>query len=117
HRSGRWCVGAASRDFDFGKFRHDRIRGECGLCGAPNIPNIGRIPMLIRLLLSLAVSLFVASAAVAQADKQVPEQVDEPALYDMLLREIALQRGYYALAAKTYLQLPQQKRDPRVAAR
>ena len=73
--------------------------------------------MLIRLLLSLAVSLFVASAAVAQADKQVPEQVDEPALYDMLLGEIALQRGDYALAAKTYLELAKQTRDPRVARR
>ena len=71
--------------------------------------------MLIRLLLSLAVSLFVASAAFAQADKQVPEQVDEPALYDMLLGEIALQRGDYALAAKTYLELAKQTRDPRVA--
>ena len=73
--------------------------------------------MLIRLLLSLAVSLFVASAAFAQADKQVPEQVDEPALYDMLLGEIALQRGDYALAAKTYLELAKQTRDPRVARR
>jgi tetratricopeptide (TPR) repeat protein len=73
--------------------------------------------MLIRLLLSLAVSLFVASAALAQADKQVPEQVDEPALYDMLLGEIALQRGDYALAAKTYLELAKQTRDPRVARR
>jgi tetratricopeptide (TPR) repeat protein len=73
--------------------------------------------MLIRLLLSLAVSVFVASAAFAQADKQVPEQVDEPALYDMLLGEIALQRGDYALAAKTYLELAKQTRDPRVARR
>ncbi|HWI38281.1 MAG TPA: tetratricopeptide repeat protein [Burkholderiales bacterium] len=73
--------------------------------------------MLIRLLLSLAVSLFVASAAFAQADKQVPEQVDEPALYDMLLGEIALQRGDYALASKTYLELAKQTRDPRVARR
>ena len=73
--------------------------------------------MLIRLLLSLAVSLFVAGAAFAQADKQVPEQVDEPALYDMLLGEIALQRGDYALAAKTYLELAKQTRDARVARR
>jgi tetratricopeptide (TPR) repeat protein len=73
--------------------------------------------MLIRLLLSLAVSVFFARAALAQADKQVPEQVDEPAVYDLLLGEIALQRGDYALAAKTYLELAKQTRDPRVARR
>jgi len=73
--------------------------------------------MLIRLLLSLAVSVLFARAAFAQADKQVPEQVDEPAVYDLLLGEIALQRGDYALAAKTYLELAKQTRDPRVARR
>jgi tetratricopeptide (TPR) repeat protein len=72
--------------------------------------------MLTRLLLSLAVALAFPAAAFAQADKQV-EQVDEPALYDMLLGEIALQRGDYALAAKTYLELAKQSRDPRVARR
>jgi tetratricopeptide (TPR) repeat protein len=72
--------------------------------------------MLTRLLFSLAVALFFPGVALAQADKQV-EQVDEPALYDMLLGEIALQRGDYALAAKTYLELARQSRDPRVARR
>jgi tetratricopeptide (TPR) repeat protein len=70
--------------------------------------------MLIRLLLSLAVALFFHGAAFAQADDT---EVDEPALYDMLLGEIALQRGDYALAAKTYLELARQTRDPRVARR
>src|SRR5437868_3063312 len=92
------------------------LGGRCGLCGAPNIPKIGRIPMLIRLLLSFAVAFFFHHAALAQADKQV-EQVDEPALYDMLLGEIALQRGDYALAAKTYLELAKQTGDARVARR
>ena len=73
--------------------------------------------MLTRLLLSLAAALFFAGAAFAQADKQIEEQVDEPALYDMLLGEIALQRGDYALAAKTYLELAKETRDPRVARR
>ena len=73
--------------------------------------------MLTRLLVSIAVFLLFAGAAFAQADKQVPDQVDEPALYDMLLGEIALQRGDYALAAKTYLELAKQTRDPRVARR
>jgi len=72
--------------------------------------------MLIRLLLSFAVAFFFHHAALAQADKQV-EQVDEPALYDMLLGEIALQRGDYALAAKTYLELAKQTGDARVARR
>src|SRR3954464_2642439 len=97
-------------------FRRRLEGNRSGLCGAPNIPNIGRIPMLIRLLLSLAVAFAFHAAAFAQADKQV-EQVDEPALYDMLLGEIALQRGDYALAAKTYLELAKQSRDPRVARR
>jgi tetratricopeptide (TPR) repeat protein len=72
--------------------------------------------MLIRLLFSVAAALFFPGVALAQADKQI-EQVDEPALYDMLLGEIALQRGDYALAAKTYLELARQSRDPRVARR
>ena len=73
--------------------------------------------MLTRLLLSLAAALFFTGAAFAQADKQIEEQVDEPALYDMLLGEIALQRGDYALAAKTYLELAKESRDPRIARR
>jgi len=72
--------------------------------------------MLTRLLFSLAVAVSFPGVACAQADKQV-ESVDEPALYDMLLGEIALQRGDYALAAKTYLELARQSRDPRVARR
>jgi tetratricopeptide (TPR) repeat protein len=72
--------------------------------------------MLTRLLLSLAVALSFQGLALAQADKQI-DDVDEPALYDMLLGEIALQRGDYALAAKTYLELAKQSRDPRVARR
>ena len=73
--------------------------------------------MLTRLLLPLAVAAIFSGAACAQADKQIGEQVDEPALYDMLLGEIALQRGDYALAAKTYLELAKQTGDPRVARR
>src|SRR3982751_4129124 len=68
--------------------------------------------MLPRLLLPLAVALFgLHAAAFAQPVD------DESALYDMLLGEIALQRGDYALAAKTYLELARATRDPRVARR
>ena len=43
--------------------------------------------------------------------------LNEPTLYELLLGEIALQRGDYALAAKTYLELARQTGDPRVARR
>src|SRR2546423_1447027 len=68
--------------------------------------------MLPRLLLPLAVALFgLHAAAFAQPVD------DESALYDMLLGEIAQQRGDYALAAKTYLELARSTRDPRIARR
>ena len=68
--------------------------------------------MLTRLLLPLAVALFgLHAAAFAQPVD------DESALYDMLLGEIAQQRGDYALAAKTYLELARSTRDPRIARR
>jgi tetratricopeptide (TPR) repeat protein len=69
--------------------------------------------MLRRLLLPLAVALLgLHGAAVAQ-----PATDDDSELYDMLLGEIAQQRGDYALAAKTYLELAKRTRDPRVARR
>src|SRR5919199_5695982 len=67
--------------------------------------------MFIRLLLPLAVALCGHAVAFAQPVD------DESALYDMLLGEIAQQRGDYALAAKTYLELARSTRDPRVARR
>src|ERR1051325_11922846 len=101
---------ATARDFYLGKLRH--VTQAC-LCGAPNIPKIGRTLMFIRLLLPLAaVALFAHGAAFAQADPN-----DDSALYDMLLGEIAQQRGDYALAAKTYLELARRTRDPRIARR
>jgi tetratricopeptide (TPR) repeat protein len=69
--------------------------------------------MLRRLLFPIAVAaLGLHAAAYAQ-----PSKDDEPELYDMLLGEIAQQRGDYALAAKTYLELAKRTRDPRVARR
>ena len=44
-------------------------------------------------------------------------QLNEPTLYELLLGEIALQRGDYALAAKTYLELARQTGDARIARR
>jgi len=68
--------------------------------------------MFIRLLLPLVVALlgFHAAAFAQPSD-------DESALYDMLLGEIAQQRGDYALAAKTYLELARRTGDPRAARR
>ena len=69
--------------------------------------------MLRNLLLPLAVAaLGLHAAAYAQ-----PATDDDSELYDMLLGEIAQQRGDYALAAKTYLELAKRTRDPRVARR
>ena len=69
--------------------------------------------MLRRLLLPLAVAaLGLHAAAYAQSATD-----DDSELYDMLLGEIAQQRGDYALAAKTYLELAKRSRDPRVARR
>ncbi|HZD19704.1 MAG TPA: tetratricopeptide repeat protein [Burkholderiales bacterium] len=65
------------------------------------------------MLFPLAVALLgLHGAAFAQ-----PTTDDDSQLYDMLLGEIAQQRGDYALAAKTYLELARRTRDPRVARR
>ncbi|MGH8721504.1 MAG: tetratricopeptide repeat protein, partial [Burkholderiales bacterium] len=53
-----------------------------------------------------------------RATAPLPEQeLTEPLLYEMLLAEIALQRGNPALAAQTYAELAERTRDPRVARR
>jgi tetratricopeptide (TPR) repeat protein len=70
--------------------------------------------MFIRRFLPFAVAaLAVHGAALAQPDKEL----NEPTLYELLLGEIALQRGDYALAAKTYLELARRTDDARVARR
>jgi Flp pilus assembly protein TadD len=45
------------------------------------------------------------------------QELTEPLLYEMLLAEIALQRGKPALAAQAYAELAERTRDPRVARR
>ncbi|MDH5577082.1 MAG: tetratricopeptide repeat protein [Betaproteobacteria bacterium] len=61
----------------------------------------------------------VAEAAAAEpSTARLPEQeLTEPLLYELLLAEIALQRGDAALAAQTYAELAKSTRDPRVARR
>jgi tetratricopeptide (TPR) repeat protein len=73
-----------------------------------------------------AACLFVSMAALAQRAptlkspaKAAPPQLDlsERMLYDLLLGEIALQRGDNALAAKTFADLARRTRDARIARR
>ncbi len=86
--------------------------------------------MFIPRFLSLAVAaaaFALAAVACAQpgdtpdgAKSIKPEDtrgLSEPTLYELLLGEIALQRGDYALAAKTYLDLARQTGDARIARR
>src|SRR5882757_8434658 len=59
-----------------------------------------------------------APAASARAAPEAPaEGLTEATLYDLLLGEIALQRGDAALAAQTYLDVAKRTRDPRVVRR
>jgi tetratricopeptide (TPR) repeat protein len=64
----------------------------------------------LRFIGAAALSL-ACGAALAQSE------LSEPTLYDLLLGEIALQRGELPLAAKTYLDLARRTRDARVARR
>jgi len=60
------------------------------------------------------------AAGTAGADDQdrLPKQaLSEQVLYELLLGEIAAQRGQEAVAAQTYLDLAKRTRDPRVARR
>ena len=90
---------------------------------------------VIRLLALLAVLPLVACTALAPHEEEPPaaeaaelegeqsaevlpaQELTEPVLYEMLLGEIALQRGDAALAAQTFAELAQRTRDPRVARR
>jgi tetratricopeptide (TPR) repeat protein len=75
--------------------------------------------MMGKRLLAAAVFSLACGLAFAQDktfDKSVGE-LNEPTLYDLLLGEIALQRGDLPLAAKTFLDLAKRTRDPRVARR
>ncbi len=59
-----------------------------------------------------------APLAAGQPQPNLPAQeLTEALLYELLVAEIALQRGDAALAAKTYAELAGRTRDPRVARR
>ena len=62
------------------------------------------------------VAVLVSAAPGARA-QSVPDELNEATLLQLLVGEIALQRGDPALAARTYLDLARSTRDPRVARR
>jgi tetratricopeptide (TPR) repeat protein len=71
-----------------------------------------------------AAALIPAASALAQGEglkqpgRGLPAQeLTEPLLYEMLLGEIALQRGSPGLAAQTFVELARRTRDPRIARR
>ena len=79
------------------------------------------LPILVS---SVALGAFASGAAAQPAQRELKQlddpaarELTEPTLYEFLLGEIALQRGDYALAAKTYLDLARRTRDARVARR
>jgi tetratricopeptide (TPR) repeat protein len=85
---------------------------------------------LLALLLALPLAACVALAQQDAADSAAAEEdeerssarlpgqeLTEPLLYDLLLGEIALQRGDAELAARTYIDVAERARDPRVARR
>jgi len=57
-----------------------------------------------------------ASAPEAR-DRLPKEELSEQVLYELLLGEIAAQRGHEQIAAQTYLDLAKRTRDPRIARR
>ncbi len=66
----------------------------------------------------LGLPLGALAADTESSTAKLPEQeLTEPLLYEMLLAEIALQRGNPALAAQTYAELAARTRDPRIARR
>ena len=75
--------------------------------------------MLIRRFIPSVAIIAAAFALPAPAFAQAEDTKDlnEPTLYELLLGEIAQQRGDYALAAKTYLELARRTGDARVARR
>ena len=79
----------------------------------PSTPRSYLAAIPVAALVALAGALLPATPAFAQASPEI----NETELYEFLLGEIALQRGERELAARTYLQLARETRDPRVARR
>ena len=57
------------------------------------------------------------ASAPESRDRLPKEELSEQVLYELLLGEIAAQRGHEQVAAQTYLDLAKRTRDPRIARR
>jgi tetratricopeptide (TPR) repeat protein len=79
------------------------------------------LPSFSRVVLFAVVSLAACGTASQPSSRPALPgsalELSEGTLYDLLLGEIALQRGETALAARTYVDLAKRTRDPRVARR
>src|SRR3954466_8937340 len=93
------------------------------LCQRPNIPKMIRLPMsrtfpsLSRVVVFAAVSLAACGSLSQTTSAPEPEDPAEANLQDLLVGEIALQRGELGVAAQTYVDVAKRTRDPRVARR
>ncbi|HEY6820722.1 MAG TPA: tetratricopeptide repeat protein [Burkholderiales bacterium] len=74
-------------------------------------------PFLRAILLAAAAILAAPSFAQSDASSRSDPGLDEATLYELLVGEIALQRGDAALAAQTYAELARSTRDPRIVRR
>src|SRR4051812_6557494 len=74
-------------------------------------------PFFRAILLAVAAMLAAPSFAQSDASSLSDSGLDEATLYELLVGEIALQRGDAALAARTYADLAKSTRDPRIIRR
>jgi len=74
-------------------------------------------PFLLAIVLAAAALLAAPSFAQNDASSLSDSGLDEATLYELLVGEIALQRGDAALAAQTYAELARSTRDPRIVRR
>jgi tetratricopeptide (TPR) repeat protein len=74
-------------------------------------------PSYTRIVVFAAVSLAACGSLSQTASAPAPEDPAEANLQDLLIGEIALQRGELGLAAQTYVDVAKRTRDPRVARR
>ena len=73
------------------------------------------LPKLSRIVVFAAVSL--AACGTLSQTPAAPEDQAEADLQDLLIGEMALQRGEVGLAAQTYVDVAKRTRDPRIARR
>jgi len=71
----------------------------------------------MRKTLTIFLAVALVSVAARAAAQPEPTELSRQTLYELLLGEIAMQRGDYALAAQTYLKLARRLGDPRIARR